>query len=65
MIRRGRNRRGRERKECRSCTCGEGQGGCGRKKLLGRGGSIATDLEGLWISSNQRWCLCRLFVGGA
>ena len=48
-IRRGRNRRGRERKVCKSCTCEGVRGGCGRRRLLGRGGSIRVDLRGWWI----------------
>lgn len=56
-IRRGRNRKDKERKVCKSCTCGEDQGGDGMKKQLERGVSIVIDLKGLMI-------LC-LRVGGA
>lgn len=45
-IQRGRNRRGKERKECRSCSCEEDQGGYGKRKQLGKVVSRATDLKG-------------------
>ena len=36
----------RESKECKSCTCGGGQHGCGKMRRLGRGGSGGGDLMG-------------------
>lgn len=47
-IRRGRNRRGRERRGCRSCIYGGVRGGCGMMKQLGRGVSRGVDLRG-WL----------------
>lgn len=60
-IQRVRNRRGKERRVCRSCICEEDQGGCGRMKQLERGGSRVIDLKGLRI-----WCWdWGWYLGGA
>ncbi|KAF2314654.1 hypothetical protein GH714_028276 [Hevea brasiliensis] len=37
---------GKESKECSSCTCGEGQGGCDRKRLWGIRANRGGDLKG-------------------
>lgn len=47
--RRRRNRRGRERKGCRTCIYGRGEGGFGKRKGLGRFGSRVIDLRGCWV----------------
>lgn len=53
---------GKESRECSSCTCGEGQGGCDRKRLWGIAENRGGDLKGWWVWIEKWW---KERVGGA